>query len=104
MDVLKVPGELDLLTTDSVSVQEKCRKWRQGMELYLQFSMSVKSEKENCSAFLYLIGQSGRDIYTAMKITTKEKDKVDVLCKKFVEYCKAKQNVTMEQYKFDMRN
>ena len=69
MDVLRVPGELDLFTTDSVSIQEKWRKWRQAMELYLQFSMSAKSEKEKCSTFLYLIDQSGRDVYSTMKIT-----------------------------------
>lgn len=49
------------------------------MELYLQFNMSVKSEKEKCSAFLYLIGQSGGDIYSTMKITSKRKDKVGLL-------------------------
>ena len=39
-----------------------------------------------------------------MKFTNEEKDKVSVLFKKFDEYCRAKQNVTMERYKFNMRN
>ena len=33
MDLLKAPSELDLSTTDSVSIPEKWRKWRQAMEL-----------------------------------------------------------------------
>lgn len=57
------------------------------MELYLQFSMSEKTEKERCGAFLYLIGQSGRDVYNTMTITDAEKDKLDVLFAKFEEYC-----------------
>ena len=78
MEFLKAPSELDLSTTDSISIQEKWRKWRQAMELYLQFSMSEKTEKERCGAFLYLIGQSGRDVYNTMTITNAEKDKLDV--------------------------
>ena len=80
-------------TTDSFSDPEKRRKRRQAME---QFSKLAKSEK--CRAFLYLIGQSGRDIYSTMTITNEEKDKVDVLFKKFEEYCKAKQNVSMKRH------
>ena len=104
MEFLKAPSEPDLSTTDSVSIQEKWRKWRQAMELYLQFSMSEKTEKERCGAFLYLIGQSGRDVYYTMTITDAEKDKLDVLFTKFEEYCNSKQNVTMELYKFNMCN
>ena len=104
MEFLKAPSELDLSTTDSVSIQEKWRKWRQAMALYLQFSMSEKTEKERCGTFLYLIGQSGRDIYYTMTITDAEKDKLDVLFTKFEEYCNSKQNVTMERYKFNMCN
>ena len=104
MEFLKAPSELDLSTTDSISIQEKWRKWRQAMELYLQFSMSEKTEKERCGAFLYLIGQSGRDVYNTMTITNAEKDKLDVLFAKFEEYCNSKQNVTMERYKFNTRN
>eukprot|EP00731_Ephydatia_muelleri_P013912 Em0007g1222a len=104
MNLLKAPSELDLSTTDSVSIPEKWRKWRQAMELYIEFSLAEESEKEQCCAFLYLIGQSGRDVHSTMKFTNEEKDKVSVLFKKFDEYCRAKQNVTMERYKFNMRN
>ena len=45
MDLLKAPSELDLSTTDSISVPEKWRKWRQAMELYIEFSLATKSEK-----------------------------------------------------------
>ena len=49
---------------------------------YLQFSLSAKSEKEQCSAVSYLIRQSGRDVHSTMKITNEEKDKVDILFRK----------------------
>ena len=76
------------------------------MELYIEFSFAGKSEKEKCSALLYLIGQSGRDVHSTMKFTNEEKDKVSVLFKKFDELVlqRTKQNVTMERYKFNMRN
>ena len=83
MDLLKAPSELDLSATDSVSIPEKWRKWRQVMELYIEFSLAEKSEKEKWSAFLYLIGHSGRDVHSTMKFTNEEKDKVSVLFKKF---------------------
>ena len=51
------------------------------MELYLNLSIPDRSEKEKCSIFLYLIGQTGRDIHSTMILTNEEKDKIDVLFK-----------------------
>ena len=73
------------------------------MELYLDLSIPDKPEKEKCSIFLYLIGQTGRDIYSTMTLADEEKDKIGVLFKKFEEHCLAQQNVTMERYRFHMR-
>ena len=101
-------GEMDFSTTDSISVSEK---WRtadvEAMELYLTLALSDKSEKEQCCAFLYLIGQSGRDIYNTMQLADKEVNKIDVngvLFRWFEDYCRSKQNVTMERFKFNTRN
>ena len=66
------------------------------MELYIQLCLEQKSDKEKCSAFLYIIGQAGRDIYNAMALQENERDKIDILFSKFEEYCKPKQNVTIE--------
>ena len=101
MEHIKSPGEMDFSTTDSISVLEKWRMWKQAMELYLTLALSDKSEKEQCCAFLYLNGQSGRDI---MRLADKEVNKIDVLFSRFEDYCRSKQNVTLEQFKFNTRN
>ena len=38
-----------------------------------------------------------------MTLTEEETDKIDVLFTKFEAYCKPKQNVTIERYRFNMR-
>ena len=73
------------------------------MELYLNLSIPDKSEKEKCAVFFYVIGSTGRDIYNSMVFTNDEKDKIDVLFTKFEDYCKPKQNVAVERYKFNSR-
>ena len=73
------------------------------MRLYIDLCMDDKSEKEKCKAFLYVIGPAGRDIFTALVLKDDEKDKIDVLFKKFEEYCKPKKNVTVQRYKFNTR-
>ena len=58
---------------------------------------------EKCSAFLYTIGQAGRDVYNTMTLSEEEQDKIEVLFSKFESYCKPKQNVTIERYRFNTR-
>jgi hypothetical protein len=73
------------------------------MQLYLGLNMSKSSEKEQCAAFRYVIGQDGRDIYNTMKFTEAQTDKIDVLFAKFDEYCEPRRNTIMERYKFNTR-
>ena len=96
MEHLKPPPELDFTVDDGTNVSEKWCQWRQTMELYIELSMARKSEKDKCSAFLYVIGQKGRDEYNAMNLDDSQRDKIDV-------YCKPKQNVTVERYRFNTR-
>ena len=65
--------------------------------------MKGKSEKEKCSAFLYTVGQTGRDVYNTMTFSEEEQDKIDILFSNFEVYCKPKQNVTIERYRFNTR-
>ncbi len=65
--------------------------------------MSKASEKEQCAAFRYLIGQDGRDIYNTMAFEKTEIDKIEVLFAKFDEYCEPRKNIIMERYKFNTR-
>ena len=88
MENLKPPDEMDFLSTGATDVAEKWRKWKQTMELYIQLSLDSKSKKEKCSTFLCIIGQGGRNIYNAMTLQENEKNKIDILFRKFEEYCK----------------
>ena len=96
MDNLKPPGELDFATTGTATIAEKWRQWKQTMQLFIELTMTKSSDKEKCSAFLYVIGQAGRDIYNTMTLMEEETNKIDVLFAKFKAYCKPKQNVTSE--------
>jgi len=58
------------------------------MQLFINLTMSTKTKKEKCSAFLYTIGQAGRDVYNTMTLTEEETNKIDVLFTKFEAYCK----------------
>ena len=71
------------------------------MQLFTELSMTDKSEKEKCSIFLYAIGQTGQDAYNTMTLADGERDKIDILFSKFEAYCKLKQNVTIERYRFN---
>ena len=103
MEQFRPPPEMDFSTADGANVAEKWRKWKQTMDLYLSLAMSDKSEKDKCGAFLYMIGQTGRDIYNTMTFAEGEENKLDVLFRKFEAYCKPKQNITVERYRFNTR-
>ena len=103
MDRLKPPSELDLSSTGPTTIAERWRQWKQTMQLFIELSMTDKSEKEKCSIFLYTIGQTGRDVYNTMVLADGERDKIDILFSKFEAYCKPKQNVTIERYRFNTR-
>ncbi len=100
---LRPPPEMNFTDIDQIDLAERWRRWRETMELYLRLNMADNSEKEQCDAFRYIIGQDGRDIYNTMTFTTSEVDKIDVLFVKFEDYCKPRKNVIMERYKFNTR-
>ena len=45
------------------------------MELYLNLAMNQKTETEKCSAFLYIIGTKGREIYNTFNVVEGEQKK-----------------------------
>ena len=100
---VRPPPEMDFSTTEGANVAEKWRKWKKTMELYLKLVMSEKPEKDKCDAFLYIIGQTGRDIYDTLTFAEDERGKLDILFAKFEAYCKPKQNITIERFRFNTR-
>jgi len=97
---LRPPEELSF--TDSHSLAERWRMWSQEMRLYIDLTMAKEAEKDKCSAFLYIIGRSGREIYNTWTIPEEEENKLEVLFRRFDQYCKPK-HVTLERYKFNSR-
>ena len=103
MEHIKPPPEMDFRSSDGTSIAEAWGKWRQAMELFLILAMAGKDEAEQCSAFLYIIGPVGRDICHMFKILAHKKNKISVLFQKFQGYCRPKQYVTVERYRFNTR-
>jgi hypothetical protein len=53
------------------------------MKLYLNITMNGRDEKDQCSAFLYIIGQEGREIFNTMTVPAEDVDKIEVLFQTF---------------------
>ncbi|XP_055997848.1 uncharacterized protein K02A2.6-like [Ostrea edulis] len=73
------------------------------MRLYLNIAMHERDEKDQCSAFLYTIGQDGREIYNTITISNNDKDKIEPLFTKFKEYCAPRENITVWRHRFHTR-
>lgn len=65
--------------------------------------MHKRDENDKCSAFLYVIGQDGREIFNTMTISQDDKDKIKPLFKKFKDYCAPRENITVWRHKFYTR-
>ncbi|CAC5407755.1 unnamed protein product [Mytilus coruscus] len=85
------------------NLSEKWKRWKQTMNLYLEVAMGEKTEKEQCRAVLYVIGLEGREIYNTFNFGENEADKLEVLLKKFEDYCIPKKNVTVIRHRFNTR-
>ncbi|XP_069128365.1 uncharacterized protein [Argopecten irradians] len=96
------PPELDLITSDG-NIAERWRKWEQTMRLYLDIALSGKNEKEKCSAFLYIIGQDGRDVYNTMNFEEGQANKIEPLFNKFKLYCQPSENTIVWRHRFNTR-
>ncbi|CAB4023870.1 Hypothetical predicted protein [Paramuricea clavata] len=75
MDKLRQPPELQFVSSDG-DLSERWKRWIQTVNLYMDVCMKDASEKERCSAFLYIIGQDGRDIHNTFDFETSEADKI----------------------------
>ena len=78
MDKLKQPPELQFVSSNG-DLAERWKRWIQTVNLYMSVCLKDATEKEKCSAFLYFIGQDGRDIYSTFVLETSEVDKSKVI-------------------------
>ena len=99
--MFRPPHEMKFDGSHGKNLSDTWRIWREEMELYLDVAMPDKSDKEKAKAFLYIIGQQGREIYRTMEFTTEAKDRtIKELLDKFNGYCNPKKNVTVERQVF----
>ena len=96
MSVFKPPSTLSL----EGNVADNWRKWKQRFQLYMEASGSMKKpEKQHVAIFLHLIGDDALEIYNTFSLSP-AKEKLDVLFRKFEEYCNPRRNITFERHKF----
>ena len=96
MSAFKPPSTLSL----EGNVTDNWRKWKQRFQLYMEASGSIKKpEKQRVAIFLHLVGEEVLEIYNTFSLSTAEQ-KLDILFKKFEDYCNPRRNITFERLKF----
>ena len=96
MSAFKPPSTLSL----EGNVADNWRKWKQRFQLYMEASGSMKKpEKQRVAIFLHLVGEEGLEIYNTFSLSTVEQ-KLDIIFKKFEDYCNPRRNITFERHKF----
>ena len=72
--LLLKPTEMNF---DSGNLAATWRKWKQTMQLYLNEVMSGKTEEQQYSTFLFVIGERGREIFNTFTWNKKIRDGVE---------------------------
>ena len=108
--LLPKPTEMNF---DCGNLAATWRKWKQTMQLYLNAVMSGKTEEQQYSTFLFVIGERGREIFNTFIWNRKARDGIETeengitvkaLFQKFEDYCLPKRNFIVERRRFFTRN
>ena len=108
--LLPKPTEMNF---DSGNLPVTWRKWKQTMQLYLNAVMSGKTEEQQYSTFLFVIGERGREIFNTFTWNKKTRDRVKTeedditvkaLFQKFEDNCLPKKKLIVERRTFSTRN
>ncbi|UYV72008.1 hypothetical protein LAZ67_9001538 [Cordylochernes scorpioides] len=96
--VLKSPKELEILG----NLSENWKRFKQRFEIYLEASgLNEKKDKTKTAIFLNMAGENAIDIYNNFKFENEEdKYNLDIVLKKFEDYCDPLKNTTYERYVF----
>jgi len=71
---------------------ENWRRWIQQFRLFLNVQ---------CSTLLTVAGEEALEIFNTFGLSDEDKIKIDVVIKKFEEYCTSKKNVAYERHMFN---
>lgn len=101
MDAIKPPAALKL----TGNLDANWRTFKQQFELYLAaIDVEESAQKRKVALLLTLAGTEAIEVYNTFTFTGREdKNKLDVVLKKFDDHCLAKKNETYERYIFRSR-
>ena len=86
------------------NVAENWRRWIQQFRLYLNATgFDKKPAQVQCSTLLTVAGEEALEIFNTFGLADADKVKIDVVIRKFEEYCTPKKNVTYERHVFNTR-
>ena len=87
------------------NVAENWRRFKQKFEIYLVASgHDKKTKKEKTCILLNLAGEQAIEIYNTFAYVEDESEDIDVVIRKFEEYCNRKRNVMYERHVFNTRS
>ena len=96
----KPPATLNL----DGNISANWKNWHRSWTIFkIASELSEKTQAVQCAAFLHVAGPAAQHVFASWTLEDTEKDKIDVLEKKFAEFCEPKKNVTISRYVFNSR-
>ena len=95
-------------TTEAAVIRGKCCRELETLDSAVQAlsqptGFDKKPAKVQCSTLLTVAGEEALEIFNTFGLTDEDKVKIDVVIRKFEEYCTPKKNVTYERHVFNTR-
>ena len=90
----------------AANLAETWRKWEQQFRIYFTAAeLDKKNKVTQAAILLHTCGPEGVDIYGTFVFSEGEdKDDIEIILKKFRDYCEPRKNIVYERYKFWSRN
>lgn len=78
------------------------KKFKQTFQIYLVATdLQREDEAKKVAVFLNFIGEEGLELLNSFDLTRDNAKKLDIIMKRFDDYCTPKKNVIFERYKFN---
>lgn len=97
MSLLQLPSTLSL----QGNLTENWRTWIQKFELFC--TAAEQTEKVQCATFLHVAGEEAIQVWNTFVFHDDEKDKIEVLKKKFQDYCEPRRTLPRLRHMFFTR-
>lgn len=96
----------DPFSFDGADVSQRWTRWEKAFRTYFKASEYKKKPKDiQVAILLNLAGQEAQEIHEQFVFETEEEEKdIELVLKKFEDYCSPRKNTVYERYKFWCRN